>query len=208
MLKAELIASRENTVKLPSLSTFRPHLPKETYRFICGVTAALVLFCVLSGCKSTHRTFDPGSKAPEFTMQDVNGTPVSLADVKGKAVLLVLWATWCETCKSQIPALKNLQARYQNKNFVILAPVVNDSKDAYREYVRQFPLPYHSGTAREDLASLYKITGVPEAFVLDREGRFVLLNDAASQEATVRIVGPRQWDSPEFAAQFERIIAP
>ena len=62
-----------------------------------------------------------GGPAPNFSSWDLNGKKVSLADFKGRPVLLTFWATWCTVCREELPALQRLQDRYQSTGFTILA---------------------------------------------------------------------------------------
>lgn len=62
-----------------------------------------------------------GGPAPNFTSWDLNGKKVSLADFKGRPILLTFWATWCTACRDELPALQRIQDRYQSTGFTILA---------------------------------------------------------------------------------------
>ncbi len=214
-----MTASRENTDKLQSPNLFKsePIISSRfglqrlilLRRFILKAILAPLLISVFlwAGCKSTHqKVFEPGSSAPDFTILEASGSSTSLSSLKGKVVLVVLWATWCSTCKSQIASLSALQEKFGAGGFAIIAPVINDSKDAYRNFLAAHPMPFITGTSHDDIGALYKVTGVPESFVLDKAGKFVLMQDPASGGATVRFTGPRSWESPAFTTQFKRIL--
>jgi len=70
-----------------------------------------------------QKGFEP---APDLTLKDLNGNPVSLSDFKGKVVLVNFWATWCDPCRAEIPWLIDLQHKYADKGFVILGIALDD----------------------------------------------------------------------------------
>ncbi len=70
----------------------------------------------------------PGSVAHVFAKNDINGQPLSLADYKGKYVLIDFWASWCGPCRKGNPHLKSLYAKYKEKGFEIIGISDDDSK--------------------------------------------------------------------------------
>jgi len=68
----------------------------------------------------------PGSAAPEFTLQSVNGETMRLSDFQGQAVLIHFWATWCGPCKITMPWMVDLQSKYSPRGFHVLAVSLDD----------------------------------------------------------------------------------
>ena len=79
---------------------------------------------------ATAKSCDAGkTKLDKFTVKDMNGAEVKLADFKGKAILLNYWATWCGPCKVEIPAFVELYDQYKNQGFVILGVSTDDDAE-------------------------------------------------------------------------------
>lgn len=100
----------------------------------------------------------------------------SLADYRGLVVLLNFWASWCDPCKDESPAIERAYRRYQDKGFVVLGAGVDDLTSDAQAFVRRYKLTYPivkygSDNATEDFGTRY----MPESFLLDRRGRIVAL---------------------------------
>ncbi|MGE5252145.1 MAG: redoxin domain-containing protein [Bacteroidota bacterium] len=110
--------------------------------------------------------------APELSLNDLDGNPVSLAQLRGQVVLVNLWATWCPPCKKEMPAL---QAYYQAHNaagFVVVA--VNDGDPAadVAQFVRDYGLtfPVWLDPAYVATEKAFQTLNLPSSFVIDRQG--------------------------------------
>jgi thiol-disulfide isomerase/thioredoxin len=121
-----------------------------------------------------------GTEAPDFTLYDLDGQPVTLSDFRGKVVLLDFWATWCGPCRLAIPHLIELQGELQDQGFTVLGVSLDaggkSHVDAYigRSDV-QFNYPILIGNA--EVSRLYGgptgIRSIPMAFLIDRDGNVV-----------------------------------
>jgi thiol-disulfide isomerase/thioredoxin len=135
---------------------------------------------------------------PELRFNDADGRAHTLADYRGKVVLLNIWATWCEPCREEMPALDRLQAKLGGVRFEVV-PLSVDQQGlaiARRFYadvgIKALPL-YIDPTARA-------------AFTLDAAGLPVtLLVDPAGREIG-RHLGPVKWDSPEVMEDLRRRV--
>ncbi|MBP2239460.1 peroxiredoxin [Cytobacillus eiseniae] len=115
-----------------------------------------------------------GKRAPDFTLEDLNGNPIKLNDYKGKAILLNFWATWCPPCKDEMPHMEKLYQKYNNDGFEILAVnVMTSEKDPknvnhfIEDYQLTFPIPIdEKGIVFHD----YAILGYPTSFFIDSDG--------------------------------------
>jgi len=115
--------------------------------------------------------------APELTLTDLMGTPHSLADYRGQAVLVNLWATWCPPCKEEMPALQAFYNKYADKGFVIIA--INDGEPApdVKQFVQDYQLTFPVWLDPTSIATqqAFKTINLPSSFVIDREGTIRLM---------------------------------
>jgi thiol-disulfide isomerase/thioredoxin len=123
---------------------------------------------------------------PEIKFQDADGRERSLADWRGKVVLLNLWATWCLPCRKEMPALDRLQASLGSDQFQVVAISVDRTGLAgAKKFLDETKTPnlavYADPTAR--LASSLRAAGLPATLLIDKEGREI-----------GRLLGPAEWD--------------
>jgi thiol-disulfide isomerase/thioredoxin len=116
--------------------------------------------------------------APDFTGQDASGKPVKLSDLRGKAVLLNFWATWCGPCRVEIPMLKGLQQTYQDRNFTVLGVSLEQEGFAVvKPYMQQVQFNYPVMIGGDEIAALYGgLDAVPTTLLIDRSGRIAALH--------------------------------
>ena len=110
--------------------------------------------------------------APPFSLTDLNGCKLELADHKGKVVLLDFWATWCGPCRIEIPGFVRLQERYRDQGLVVIGVSLDDSPEPVREFYREFRMNYAVAMGDERVPELYGgIIGLPTTFLIGRDGR-------------------------------------
>ncbi len=129
-----------------------------------------------------HGPVAAGEKAAAFTLTDLRGDSVSMADLHGKVVFLNIWATWCAPCREEMPSMEKLYERlHGDRDFVMLA-VSQDtsSRDEVVAYIKKHG--YHFDVLldpKNAVAEAYKVSGVPETFIIDRQGRIVAHHSGA-----------------------------
>src|SRR5438309_4768875 len=112
--------------------------------------------------------------APDFKLTGLDGKPVTLADSKGKVVLLNFWATWCGPCRAEIYDLIGLQAKYQDRFQILSLIVDDDDAAAIKTVVAKYGINYPVTLAPNDIRIQYGgIAALPTSFLLDTEGRIV-----------------------------------
>jgi cytochrome c-type biogenesis protein len=116
----------------------------------------------------TSASFDP---APEVELKSLEGEPLRLADYRGRVVLLNFWATWCVPCRSEIPALGELNRDLQPRGFAVVGLSTSDTADLVKEFQKQVKMDYSVALGDEDVAARYKVGVLPTTFIIDREGR-------------------------------------
>ena len=129
--------------------------------------------------------------APAFELNDLDGKPLSLAEAKGKIVLLNFWATWCGPCRAEIPDLVDLQKRYADKLEIIALATDEDDADEVRRFVMGAGINYRVAMTSDQVRMAYGgIAALPTSFVIDTQGRIVQkhvgLNDPAIYELEVK----------------------
>ncbi len=122
-----------------------------------------------------NATLAPGASVPGFTVTTFDGEEVALSDFRGQIVVLNFWASWCAPCHDEAPDLQYIHETYGDAGVVLLGvtyaeSTVQDSID----FMARYGLTYINGPDRGTrISRQYGITGVPETFIIDREGRLV-----------------------------------
>jgi len=109
----------------------------------------------------------------DFTLKDMNGRDVRLADYKGKVVLLNFWATWCGPCKYEIPMFVEIQDKYRDKGVAFLGLSVDDEPEKLRPFAAQYNINYPLlvGLGRDDVQEAFgPMWGIPVTFMISRDG--------------------------------------
>lgn len=112
-----------------------------------------------------------GALAPGFALKTPDGKTLSLAELKGKVVIVNFWATWCPPCRAEMPALQDAQAEHEAQGLVVVG--VDQQEDASlvqafqqtRNYSIRFVLDADGKVARA-----YNVAGLPTSFFINREG--------------------------------------
>ncbi|MGH7674669.1 MAG: TlpA disulfide reductase family protein [Gemmatimonadales bacterium] len=139
-----------------------------------------------------------GDAAPAFRALDAaTGRPVSLDDYRGRVLLVNIWATWCLPCRVEMPSLGRLHRRFAGTDFRIVAVSVDkDDAGVVNDFVRELGLTFEVLHDREGtIERLYRTTGVPESFVIDRHGVIVK-----------KMIGAAEWDGPVNEALIMRLL--
>jgi thiol-disulfide isomerase/thioredoxin len=144
--------------------------------------------------------FDQPRALPEIRFQDDQDHDLTLADFRGRVILLNVWATWCVPCRKEMSALDRLQARLGGKEFLVIplsidregvAPVKRFYQEVGVEKLAIYVDP--SGRGSHGLG----LPGVPTTLLIDRQGREV-----------ARKMGAAEWDGPEMVSLVERTMPP
>jgi thiol-disulfide isomerase/thioredoxin len=134
---------------------------------------------------------------PETALVSLANAPLKLSDLKGKVVLLNFWATWCPPCREEMPSMMKLNRIMAGKPFQMVAVSIDEGGVPEIESFFKssgYSLPTYTdpnGAAQKT----YGITGVPESFLIDRNGILVK-----------KVIGPLAWDSPEVVSFIEGLM--
>lgn len=148
-----------------------------------------------------------GGDAPDFAYPTLAGDTVALSDHGGKVVLVNVWATWCAPCRREMPSMERLYRRLEGEAFEILAVSIDARQgetDDYgrpggdlREFAESLDLTFpilHDVRGR--IQRTYRTTGVPESFVVGRDGRIYK-----------KVAGETEWDSAQNEQLIRRLLA-
>src|ERR1700760_894306 len=110
--------------------------------------------------------------APDFTLEQLNGGNLKLSDLRGKAVLLNFWATWCGPCKIETPWLVEMQNQYGHQGLQVIGVAMDDSgKDEISKFAKDMGVNYPVLLGKEAVGDEYGgVPALPESFFIGRDG--------------------------------------
>lgn len=145
----------------------------EIAAIINGASARFPEDQALAALKKNQRS----SQAPDFTLPDTTGTPVSLSSFKGKYVLVDFWASWCAPCRQENPNIVRAYNQFKDKNFTILGVSLDKSKEPWLEAIKKDNLMWtHVSDLKywnSEAAALYQVRSIPYNVLLDPEGKII-----------------------------------
>ena len=154
---------------------------------------------VLTRVGSEVAAVEVGATAPDFHAVDLaTGDSVTLHQrYQGKVTLVNIWATWCEPCKIEMPAMEQVYRTLAPRGFAVAAVSIDEGgPDDVRAFGQQLGLSFDLLQDRSTrIQQIYQTTGVPESFLLNRQGVIVK-----------RIIGAHDWNSPANRALVERLL--
>lgn len=177
---------------------------RPVLRAVAG--AALVFLVVLAGCgghadqQSNSTGGKPvgatkGAQAPDFKLETVGGGSVQLADLRGQAVIVDFWDTWCPPCRRALPHLQELQDQYAGKLTVVGVAFGRDGQDAVAKFLAERNMTFTCALMDADFTTAAAYGGVqsiPTTFLIDPEGviREIWVGgyEKADYEAAIRLV--------------------
>lgn len=134
--------------------------------------------------------------APDFTLVNPDGGKVSLKDFRGKVVFLNFWATWCESCRQEMPSMERLYREFRSKGLEIVAVNVKEKRQDALAFVKELKLSYPVLMDPEgEVGLLYGAFGLPATYLIDRNG--VVL---------ARMWGPADWYSPAARGLIKTLV--
>jgi thiol-disulfide isomerase/thioredoxin len=170
-------------------------------RWLCLAVVALmaVVGPVAAAPPQNFVLRDAPVSVPELQFTDGAGQPQTLADFRGKVVLLNVWASWCLPCRKEMPTLDRLQAALGGPDFEVVAlSIARGGVDVVKKFYAENGIQHlaiHVDTAAKANFEL-ATAGLPTTLLIDRQGQEV-----------GRLVGPAEWDAPDMVAFLKAIIA-
>jgi len=140
-----------------------------------------------------------GSPAPDFSAVNVvTGEAARLEDYADKVVLLNVWATWCEPCKAEMPAMERIHQELGALGLEVVAVSVDmEDTEEIIEFVEEYGLTFDVLLDRtQEISSTYQIFALPQSYVIDRRGRIVY-----------KEFGPVEWDGDTYRNRFRELLS-
>lgn len=128
-----------------------------------------------------------GNRAPDFTLQAIDGKKITLSELRGKKVIVNFWATWCQPCKDEMPYIQEIHQEWSDKGVTVLAVAVNKNQAlaGVEQFIRDtgytFAVLFDS---KGEVAELYQVSEIPKTVLIDADGivQHVRLGDFKSTE--------------------------
>ena len=147
--------------------------------FVALVAAGMLYFgfhmARRSGAEHAPSFLGYGTPAPNFTLQTLDGKNLSLSDLRGKAVLVNFWATWCGPCKIETPWLVEMQNQYGSAGLQVVGVAMDDSgKEDIEKFAKDMGVNYPVLLGKEAVGDAYGgVPALPESFFVGRDGKIV-----------------------------------
>lgn len=168
----------------------------QIHLFRKAASLALLASFTLAIILCAGKLYAAEGRAPDFTLKAVNGKDLSLSSFKGKVVVLVFWATWCPSCKDEMPKLRRLYGEMKDRGVEVLAVSSDYSMDSLKEYLAKNSFDFNIAyDVKREVTRKYKISFLPVSFLIDRNGNIA-----------EKIPGELDWPSPEFRKKIEDLL--
>ena len=146
---------------------------------VVAFVAALMLYFGYHQARRTGAGSAPrltqSALAPDFSLESLDGKSLRLSDLRGKAVLLNFWATWCGPCKIEMPWFVDLQNQYGSQGLQIVGVAMDDaSKEDISKFAKDMGVNYPILIGKESVGDQYGgVPALPESFLISRDGKIV-----------------------------------
>jgi thiol-disulfide isomerase/thioredoxin len=150
-----------------------------------------------AAAKKAQASLVVGTNFPGFSVQDVNGKPLSLADYKGKVVLIDFWATWCPPCRAETPIVVVIYKKYHSQSFDIIGVSLDQDRQKLLNFTKDNDMTwpeFFDGQGWENkLAVKYGIEAIPATYLLDGNGVIIAkdLRGAELERAVAKAVAKK-----------------
>lgn len=144
-----------------------------------------------------------GADAPPFDLpmlsvseEGARSDSIALSSLAGRVVLINFWATWCEPCEREMPAMERLYEALSGEGFELVAVAIDEKESDVKAFQERYRLSFPIVLdLDQSVYAAYQTMGVPESLLVDREGHVV-----------ERYVGPREWDAPEYVSRIRDLV--
>ena len=132
-----------------------------------------------------------GTRAPDFILRDMDGNRFSLADYRGKPVIINFWASWCPPCREEMPSMQRAWEKLQHEDILLLAINVGEDEDTIFQFTANYPVDFPLLLDQDSaVTGEWPVKGLPTTYVVDPKGDLVY-----------RAIGGREWDDDDLLDQ-------
>ena len=173
-------------------------------RWTLGIVVAVLLGLgvFFTGCSSTEvnrarqQTIandvkvgtEVGNTAPDFRLSKMDGSEISLADLKGRPTVLIFWTAWCPVCKEEAPVFNSLAEKYEPRGVRVLGINIQDSIARTQGGIKDFGIRYTvARDADANMARRYNVKGTPTIILLDHKGAVQYFGNALPADYGARL---------------------
>ena len=152
-------------------------MKKTVFLFFILIVGFACLSCEKKQRGSEQRyLLQIGSIAPDFSLKDIQGGEVRLADFRGKVVLVEFWATWCPPCRATVADLVEVQKQYKDRGLVVLGIAVDEGENLPKRlsaFSEDHKMNYLILLSDRTVENAYQVSSIPKSFIIDKEGKIV-----------------------------------
>ncbi len=165
------------------------------YLLVCCSAAILLYSCQK---KETGEFLKEGSKVPAFTLKSADGTGTwSIEKNNGSLLIINFWATWCPSCREEMPSMQRFYKTFNGNGLKMITVLYRDNPFSALSFMKEMRYDFPVFIDPEyKAAQIFGLTGVPETYIIAKNG--ILLN---------RIIGPFDWDSPDFKEYIKGLLS-
>ncbi|HEX9760542.1 MAG TPA: TlpA disulfide reductase family protein [Candidatus Acidoferrales bacterium] len=169
---------------------------QKVFSAVALITAAGLLMVFASPSFRQGERSVAGRTPPDFAFT-LDGKPTSLAEQRGKVVVVNFWATWCPPCVDEMPALNRLHQILLPEGGLVVGVSVDENSAAYENFLQQYQIrfPNYREPTRQ-LSADYGSVMYPETYIIGRDGRMAR-----------KIIGPQEWDKPPMLEYLRGLLA-
>ena len=138
----------------------------------CGILGIMIYGLFFASSPGKIPSAQIGKAAHLFTVETFSGERISLADLRGKPVILNFWASWCVSCRQEAHILEQAHQAFTPRGAVFIGIAINDTREASLAFISRYGKTYFLGPDDEtgSISLDYGVTAVPETFLIDKQG--------------------------------------
>ena len=141
------------------------------------LTKTLLILIAFAPLAPLQAAGEPTGPAPDFTLMNQSGEPVSLSELRGQVVMINFWASWCAPCREEMPLLEQIHQRYEPLGFTLLGVNVEENSADAENWLKDRPVSFPIlFDPQNGVSKLYDVVAMPSTVLIDRSGNVRFLH--------------------------------